>query len=207
MSLSAIIGAVCAIASAALTVAKTLGAIGLAIEGIKTVVNAIIAVCKALGLIEEKTEPEELGDKAIQAEEEGIVPKNFDTYEDYVKAVEEFEVNPEKSKIITEEQKLLKASELSSGLLIEKMPGMNIESFPSTLAHFSPEKIAAIIDTLKDEKGETFSNIIGVITNKEKDTNKIENGILALVSVEKLLDPTLDDNQALTRALNSLQKE
>lgn len=204
--IGAICGAVCAIASAAVSVAKTLGAIGLAVEGIKAVVNAIISVCKSLGLIEEKTEPEELGDKALQAEEEGIKPEKFDTYEEYVKAVEEFEIDPEKSKKYTTEEKLLKASELTSGLLIEKMPGINITSFPDVLLQYSPEKIAAIINTLKDGKGETFNNILGVISNKEKDPDKISDGIGGLVSVEKILNPELSDSQALRQAMNSMQK-
>ena len=72
-----LIAAICGIASAALSVAKALGAVGLAIEGLKMVVNSLVNVCKALGLIEEDTDPEELGDKAIQAEESGIKPENF----------------------------------------------------------------------------------------------------------------------------------
>ena len=200
-----LIAAICGIASAALSVAKALGAVGLAIEGLKMVVNSLVNVCKALGLIEEDTDPEELGDKAIQAEESGIKPENFKTYEDYVKAVENFEIDPEKSKLTTEKEKAVKASELSAGLLLEKMPDVNIAGIPLLAEKLPPEKIAAIISTLKDGLGSTYNNIIGVVTNKEKDTSKISDGLSALALIEKTLDSSLTDQEALKRAMNSLQ--
>lgn len=200
-----LIAAICGIASAALSVAKALGAVGLAIEGVKMVVNSLVNVCKSLGLIKEETKPEELGDKAIQAEEQGIKPENFKTYEEYVKAVENFEIDPEKSKLTTEKEKAVKASELSAGLLLEKMPDVNIAGIPLLAEKLPPEKIAAIISTLKDGIGSTYNNIIGVVTNKEKDTSKISDGLSALALIEKTLDSSLTDQEALKRAMNSLQ--
>ena len=199
-----IIAAICGIASAALSVAKALGAVGLAIEGVKMVVNSLVSVCKALGLIKEETEPEELGDKAIQAEEQGIKPENFKTYEEYVKAVENFEIDPEKSALTTEKEKHVKASELAAGLLMEKMPDVNIAGIPLLAVKLPPEKIAAIISTLKDGIGATYNNIIGVVTNKEKDTSKIADGLNGLALIEKKLDPALTDQEALKKAMNSL---
>lgn len=209
MGIFAAIGAaVCAVAGAALSVARGIGAIGLAVEGLRVVVSAISGVCKALGLIREEIEPEELGDKAIQAEEAGIRPEKFDKYEEYVKAVEEFEVDPEKSKSISQEEKLLKASELSSGLILEKMPGVQLGSviemgsrFPQI---FSAEKIAAIVGTLKN--GETsFNNIVGALTNQEKDPAKYSDGLSGLVSIEKSLNPSLDDRQALKNVIKDAE--
>lgn len=199
-----LIAAICGIASAALSVAKSLGAVGLAIEGVKMVVNSLVNVCKSLGLIKEETKPEELGDKAIQAEEQGIKPENFKTYKEYVKAVENFEIDPEKSKLTTEKEKAVKASELSAGLLMEKMPNVNIAGIPLLAEKLPPEKIAAIISTLKDGIGSTYNSIIGVVTNKEKDTSKISNGLSALALIEKSLNPALSDQEALKKAMNSL---
>ena len=44
------------------------------------------------------TNPEQLGDKALQADEDGIHPDNYDTFGEYLNAVEEFEIDPDKSK-------------------------------------------------------------------------------------------------------------
>lgn len=201
-----IIGVICGIASAALSVAKAIGAIGLAVEGIKVVVSSMVNVCKSLGLIKEETQLEELGDKAIQAEEEGLKPENFDTYEAYVKAVENFEINPEKSKLTTEKDKHIKAAELSAGLLMEKMPGVEIAGFPVAFSNLPPEKIAAIVSTLKDGIGDVFNSIMGVVTNKEKDTAKISEGLNALVAVEKELNPSISDSEALKNAMSSIKR-
>ncbi len=44
-----------------------------------------------------------MGDKAIQAEEHGIKPEDFSTYSEYVKSVEDFETDSERSKEISED--------------------------------------------------------------------------------------------------------
>ncbi|MDY6294970.1 MAG: hypothetical protein SPL45_01550, partial [Schwartzia succinivorans] len=68
----------------------------------------IMGILKGLGLIKPEEDVEDLGDKALQAEEEGITPEKYDSYEEYLKAVEEFEIDPEKSKEIDEGKKLEK---------------------------------------------------------------------------------------------------
>lgn len=197
--IGAILGAVAAIASAAVSVAKVVGTIGLAIEGLKVVVKALVSLCKALGLIEEDKEPEELGDKAIQYEEAtGKKPEDFDSYEEYLKEVEEFEVDPERSKQISEEAKQLKAAEISTAVLMEKFPDLKPETLETILTtkNLSPEKMAAYIGTMKDGTPETLTNIAGVLTNSEKNPDKREAGLYAMLSAEKAMDPTIDDKQA-----------
>lgn len=63
---------------------------------------------QALGIIGPDENAKELGDKAIQAEEEGITPENYDSYEEYMDAVRKFELDPEKSEQIEDEDKLKK---------------------------------------------------------------------------------------------------
>jgi len=70
---------------------------------IPNITNAL----KALG-VDESEEPEVIGDKMLQAEEEGITPDSFDNYEEYSKAIENFELDPEKSTKYTEKEKLEK---------------------------------------------------------------------------------------------------
>lgn len=204
----AIVGAVCAIASAAVSVAKTVGAIGLAIEGIKTVVNAIVAICKTLGLIKEDEKPEDLGDKAIQYEETtGKKPEDFDTYEEYVEEVEKFEVDPERSKEISEKDKQLKAAELASGLLLEKYPDLSADTLQTilTVKDVPAEKIAAYIETLKDGKSDQLTNIAGVLTNTEKDTAKYGEGLNAMLSIEKTINPSIDEKQAQRNVMETIR--
>lgn len=202
-----VIGGVCSVARAACSIVKGLG--GLTLQGLKLVVNALVGVAKALGLIKPETKTEDLGDKAIQAEEAGIKPENFDTYEEYVKAIEEFEVDPEKSKHISEEQKSMKAAEVSSGLILEKMPDISLPAVITLGNDFSDvmnaDKMAAMLSTIGSNK-ELFNNMVGVLNNTEKNAEKTENGIIGLVNIEKTLNPELSDNEALNIVLDTVKR-
>lgn len=99
-----------AIISFTVSVTKAIVTLGLAAEGLTAIGNALTAIGKALGLIRPETQVENLGDQALQAEEAGITPDAFDAYEDYVKAVESFQLDPEKSKQFTPEEKVKKGS-------------------------------------------------------------------------------------------------
>ena len=48
---------------------------------------------------------EERGDKVLQAKEEGIVPENFESFEEYKKKIDEFKIDKEKSKRIDPDKK------------------------------------------------------------------------------------------------------
>ena len=114
--LGIILGAVAGIVATAVSVTKTITVVGTAL---KTLGDALIGIAKTLGLISPEEKVEDLGDKAIQAEEQGINPEDFTTYAEYVKSVENFEVDSEKSKEISEDEKSLKGIELATGLTIE----------------------------------------------------------------------------------------
>ena len=51
-----------------------------------------------------------------------------------------------------------------------------------------------------------FNSIMGVVTNKEKDTAKISEGLNALVAVEKELNPSISDSEALKNAMSSIKR-
>ena len=55
----------------------------LAVEVLKSIITVIVDLCKSLGIIEDEENPEELGDKALQAEEDGMGPDSFDSWSEY----------------------------------------------------------------------------------------------------------------------------
>lgn len=97
-----------------------------AIDVLKIVATAICDVCKALGLVEDDAKVEEIGDRAIQAEEAGIGLEDFDTYEEYLKAINEFKLDPERSLEISEEEKMRKGTAVLKGALEERV-GQNLD--------------------------------------------------------------------------------
>lgn len=61
--------------------------------------------CKALGLIGPEQTVEDCGDRAIQAAEAGIVLENFNDWDEYKKSLDEFELDPEKSEMLSKHEK------------------------------------------------------------------------------------------------------
>lgn len=83
-----IAGALSALAAGAVAVSKALGVVGLAAQGLKIIGNAVASVAKTLGIIKPETDVEEIGDRALQAEHQGILPENFGSYEAWIKEIE-----------------------------------------------------------------------------------------------------------------------
>lgn len=193
--IAGIVSAVSSIVTAIAKVAPLLSAVA----------NVIMGICKALGLCKPEEKVEDLGDKAIQAGDEGIKPENYSNYQDYVKAVQDFEVDPEKSKRITPEEKLAKALEVQANLLAEKAPELGVMDYLSLIAnhtdYFTPDKTTELGKLLLTESG-AVTNVAGVLNGTEKNPDKIGAAYETLAKVEKQVDPTISDNEALKRAMN-----
>ena len=55
---------------------------------INLVIKIFKSICEALGIIKPDEKPEEIGDKIIQAEEEGYKLEDFTNYEEYKKFID-----------------------------------------------------------------------------------------------------------------------
>lgn len=194
--MSIILGTISAIAVAATTVAKTLAVVGLAVQGLKAIGNVLTSLGKALGLIKPETKVEDLGDKAIQSE---YNPEDFDSYADYVKAVEDYDLNPEKSKLTTEEEKIKKGIELAAGVTIEKYQRFPIEDFCVVVGqnpeYFTDAKMSEIAKLMQVD-GQHIPSILNYVNGSEKDGAKIQKAVDTLVSVEKSVNPAISDKEA-----------
>ena len=171
---------------------------------LKAVANVVMNICQTLGLIKPEEKVEDLGDKAIQAGDEGIKPENYANYQDYVKAVQDFQVDPEKSKHITPEEKMAKALEVQANLLVEKAPELGVMDYLSLIAnhtdYFTPDKTTELGKLLLSESG-AVTNVAEVLNGTEKNPDKIGEAYETLAKVEKQVDPTISDNEALKRAM------
>lgn len=108
------------IASVVSVAARIATSVAIIATSIEAVAKVVIGVCKELGFIENETSSEELGNLALQAEEADIKPEKFDTYEEYLNEIQQFPLDPEKSKNYTKEEKEMKAMEVSTAILLEK---------------------------------------------------------------------------------------
>lgn len=200
-------GILSGIISAAVSVVKSLSIVDLSIRALKVVAGAVVNLCKALGLIEDDTKVDELGDKAIQSE---YNPEDYDCYEEYVKAVERFELDPEKSKEITVEQKVEKGVELVSGLAIEKYkdyPMQDLLVLTGQKAEFFEGDRGLEIGKLIKEDSSMINSLVGYINGSEKDEFKLDKMIDSLVEIEKKIDPVISENEAFKNVLSLRSSE
>ncbi len=75
---------------------------------------------RAMGLFAERETPENMGDRALQAHEQGIFPDQFESFTDYMESLRSFELDPEKSKYSTTDQKIFKGLEVAGRGLEDK---------------------------------------------------------------------------------------
>lgn len=162
------------IASAAVTVVNSLAVVGMAVEGLKVIGGALLNLAKSLGLIKPQMQVDELGDRAIQSNYD---PEDYNTYDDYVKAVEQFELDPEKSKTISEEEKIKKGTELAAGLMIEKYNDCPMEKFCVEIGNrpdfFSEGIIKGVGNLIASDKN-MISDITGFLDGTLKDDDKLD---------------------------------
>lgn len=183
-------------------VTKALAVAGLAVEGLKTIVGALTNIAKALGIIRPE---QDMAEKALQAEQAGIKPENYDTYEEYLKDVGSFETDPEKEH--TDAEKLSKEIELLSGMITEKNPDIPVEFMISVVAG-NPGFLSEVrMSEIAKECGgnaDMLKNVLGLISGSEKNVEKLDSAEKMLLGVEKKLDPALSDSQALRNIYSNI---
>ena len=178
-------------------------AVALAVKALicEAVSKLVQAIGKALGLIKEDEKPEDLGDKALQAEEQGITPDKFKSYEEYANRIQNFELDPEKSKNYSTEDKMKKAMEVYSKLIAEKYPETAVDLDKlATLEQKNPgyltdARIDQISKMLKDDL-KLIGDIERYLSGSETDTVDISKTIDKMVNIEKGANPGMSDAEA-----------
>lgn len=152
--------------------------------------QVISGILKGLGLINPDEEVTDIGDKAIQAEAEGVNPENYDSYEEYLKAVEEFEIDPEKSLTIDDGKKLEKGVEVITATLLERY-GDIMKDFLMLIAKNPTyfEKRMPYFTDLAQSTPATFEDITRYVQGKENDTKKSNDTLRMMYDVEKKVAP------------------
>lgn len=204
------LGAITAVVTAAVTVSKALAVAGLAVEGLKNVASAIMGLVKALGIVNPEHRVEELGDRAMQAEEKGMKPEGYPDYEAWVRAIEEDDwgYDPEKNKEMDVEKKVLKGVEVSSAAAIEHFPDISMQAFLCLAGKnpelFSVERMDAI-GMLAVSDPDSFEQIVNFVTGAEKDHESIDAAVSTLMELEQSFQPDLTENEAYAKVASYRQ--
>lgn len=199
-----LLGAVGSIVAGGLKVAMTLDVVKLTVGLLKVVGDAIACIAKSLGIISPERNVDEIGDRALQAEDQGMTPDNFDSYEAWVRAIEkdDWGYDPEKNADVPLEKKISKGVEVSSAVAIEKFPDLPVEDFltlaGTNTSFFTVERMAEI-GRLANTDEEAFGRIVEYVTGVAKDRTTIDAASDMLMDIEKAIDPGIDDDDAYDR--------
>ena len=191
-ALSSVFSGVASMASGVLSLARVLP-LPPQIEAFFLAVKLIDVVCKALGIIETDESTEEMGDRALQAEEAGIRPEDYPTYKEYVAAIRNFELDPEKTEKYKPEEKMAAGLSVEYWGLEERfgtgagdlLTHMVKDSYQGG-SFFNEERVTRFLDKVESpaDVAKYFSN-----TLSPSDNARVEG---KLVDAEKSLNPNKD---------------
>lgn len=166
-----------------------------------SVIDIGINVCKSLGIIKKDMPPEELGDRALQAQEKGVKLEDYaGRYDEYIKDIESLELEPEASEKFSPAEKNKAAAEVLSAVLVDHYGSESgVENFLGTELveankdFYNPARVISFMDTFKNS-GTDMGNINKYFDSKLDSMQEIRYVNAKLVEAEKRLG--FDDEQA-----------
>lgn len=174
---------------------------------LNSVASAFTIFANALGGTQIK-DPKDLGDKIIQAEEEDIRPENFDTYEEYMKRIDEFEVDRDKSKEIDDDVKIVRALDAASKVLVEKYPENDMAGLLTAASlskenqeYFTSERFAEIAKEIKDDPS-MIDSLGKLLQGKDMGESEYYALVDNLVAIEHRIHPDNTESEILERIRN-----
>lgn len=179
-----------------------------------TLAKALEAFFTILGLMKPDENVEEIGDKALQAEEDELDPitvENSGSYEKYKERLDEYDrLDPEKSALKTQDEKIQKGLEVMMGVSLEKFGEPMAALFPIILrdpAFYSTVGRLEGIGKVIQEDKDMLPNIVGYLSGKSSKTLENDKAFDALLNVEKLLDPSADKRELENRVEDMREKK
>lgn len=176
------------------------------IQALNALSKGLTAFGNALGLFE-TDDPEKLGTKRIQAEEAGIEPENYDTYDEYLKAIDDFEIDEERASEISVEDKLAKAAQHTLEAVDNKYPeanaemlargALNVPEFYSDDARFT--ELAKLVANDPEK-----INLIGKLLCGELEGDEYYDAIDMVISAEQAANPQLSIDEVKEKMQNLL---
>lgn len=164
-----------------------------------SVIDIGISVCKSLGIIKKDMPAEELGERALQAQEKGVKLEDYaGRYDEYIKDIESLEL--EASEKFSPAEKNKAAAEVLGAVLVDHYGNESgVENFLGTELveankdFYNPARVISFMDTFKNS-GTDMGNINKYFDSKLDSMQEIRYVNAKLVEAEKRLG--FDDEQA-----------
>lgn len=163
------------------------------LEILKVVSKIANIVSQVLGIFKPNESVEDVGDRAIQAAAQGVTPDLYETHADYMEALRDFKLDPDKSLELKEEQKIAAGLAVAGRGLDEKMG--TVEGTAGSLFwlaaarpdYFSADKLTQILKT-----GQDITSIVEYFEGKLGGGESLEVED-KLVELDKGMSPEKDE--------------
>lgn len=122
---------------------------------VKTVANFANGLLHILSIFHEDENVQDMGDRALQASEQGITLEKFENFDDYMAALRNFEINPEMSEKYSSAEKFIAGLGIATVGIEDKFnvePGglNNLWILPiANSDYFTPERIKGMLENGK----------------------------------------------------------
>ncbi|MCX0340136.1 hypothetical protein [Acinetobacter radioresistens] len=183
---SAVIGSISSVMSNAGSLISAL-AIAIPITGaLGKVVLALDIIGKILGVQEPEENTEDIGDRALQAQEAGINPEDYASYKEYSAAIKNFVLDPKKSAEITDLDKKLAGIATQAWAYEEKFGVDGVGLLTKTIEqpdYFTGDRLASFLDKV-DSISDVVQYFDGKLSSNER--NAVE---AKLIEAEKSINP------------------
>lgn len=172
------------------------------------VVPELLAIAKLisyalekLGVIDHNENPEDIGEKYLQAGESGIRVEDFDNYDDFVKEIENFDIDPKKVNDHSVKERLDAYVTLRATQLENLVPGLGTfvtEIVPKLTKEFSIDtKFGSMLDNFRSD----MSGLNGYFKGELSD-EKFSSVQKHLFDIEKKIDPNKSDLDVINALKN-----
>ena len=150
------------------------------------VVAALDIIGKILGVQEPDEDTDDIGDRAIQAQDHGISPENYATYKEYLAAIKSFELDPKKSAETSDLDKMAAGIGVQYWGFEEKFgvgTGDLLSKTVESPDYFTGDRLASFLD-----KVENISDVVQFFDGKlsSNERNAVED---KLIEAEKSINP------------------
>lgn len=200
-AISSAVTSICAGGGLAAAVAKVVGTIKTAVTSINltkvlSVVSQVIStIGQIFGVLKPNENASDLGEKALQAEEDGsIKPENYRTHAEYLEALRNYEINPDKLHSEVDRS-------IAGTLLINKaLPQLELPTLTAMMIAGDPKfpdylrsRLPIMAELAKDQKIKLGLAMADFYLNDKKDPSLNR----FFYNIEKTLDPSLSPAQII----------
>lgn len=185
------------------TIAVLAPQIGVPLTKALKVVEAVVAVCSiAAGIINEEDSVDELGERALEAAEQGINMQNYKNPEDYIDRIRDIPLNPDRNKYKEEDRIFAGMSVLTCALQSKLGVAPDLYAFFARYKQFFTEERITSYIKYAEIKDCDINNIRDYFSSNSTMEGRAD-AYNQLMEMEKARNPNFQENLFKDELINA----